>query len=144
MGGIGTLARLGLNLALQSEAQRRANRRLRKEEKDRRREIVARLERERQRSAEELRRRLAAERARAGAAGVASGASFDAVLRGLERQSRSRLAETEGRLAADLEAVDELFRRRRRRNLLVRSERLLGLGRDLFSRGRASRRSLLG
>ena len=143
MGGISTLASLGLNAALQREAQKRADRNLRREEKRRRKELLQRFEAEARKSEQALRRRLAAERARAGAAGVATGGSFDAILRGLESEAERRLKERRDALALDLDALGARFGSRRRRNLLERSTGLLGLGRRALG-GFGSRRSLLG
>ncbi len=143
MGGISTLASLGLNAALQREAQKRADRNLRREEKRRRKELLQRFEAEARKSDQALRRRLAAERARAGAAGVATGGSFDAILRGLESEAERRLKERRDALALDLDALSARFGSRRRRNLLERSTGLLGLGRRALG-GFGSRRSLLG
>ncbi len=140
MGGLSNLAVMGLNLALQAEAMRRSDRRLRKEERARRKQLVARLEAERREEAERLARRMAAERARAGAAGVAAGASFEAVLKGLERASEEAIEDRARALGFDLQALDRVFRDRRRRNLLERGEKVLALGRDLLApRGRRRR-----
>ncbi|HFD16384.1 MAG TPA: hypothetical protein ENJ38_08785 [Rhodospirillales bacterium] len=143
MGGISTLASLGLNAALQREAQKRADRNLRKEEERRRKELLRRFEAQTRRTDEALRRRLAAERARAGAAGIATGGSFDAILRGLQSEAERRRKEQRDALALDLAALGDSFGTRRRRNLLERGTGLLGLGRRIFA-GFGSRRSLLG
>ncbi len=143
MSGLGTLATLGLELALQSEAYRRRRRELAREKRERRRELLARLAEEERKAREKLLERLAATRARAGAAGVATGSSFDAVLRGLERRSEAEMEADRARLAQRLEAVDDLYRRRARRDLLARSERWLSRAEGLV-RGLVRRRSLLG
>ncbi len=142
MSGLGTLATLGLELALQSEAYRRRRRELARERRERRRELLARLAEEERREREKLLERLAATRARAGAAGVATGSSFDAVLRGLEQRSAREIEADRARFAERLEALDDLYRRRARRDLLARSERWLGRA-DGLLRGFVRRRSLL-
>lgn len=141
MSGLGDLATLGFQLALQTEARRRAERDLAREERSRRRALRARFEQAAAEERQDLAQRLAAARARAGAAGVATGSSFDAVLRGLEKRTAERLADARERYAADLSAVEELFGRRRRRDLLQRTERFLPYASDLL--GRFGRRSLL-
>ncbi len=143
MGGLSTLASLGLNAALQREAQKRADKNLRKEEERRKKALLQRFETEARKSDEALRRRLAAARARAGAAGVATGGSFDAVLRGLQNEAERKRRERRDALALDLDALGERFGTRRRRNLLERSAGFFGLGRRALG-GFASRRSLLG
>ena len=88
MGALSSLATTGLNLALsQQAASGQANDA--RHERDRRiQEIQARNREENRKRRTELRRRLAAERARAGAAGVATqGGSSDAVLRGLVEEA---------------------------------------------------------
>ncbi len=143
MGGLSTLASLGLNAALQREAQKRADKDLRKQEKRRRQALLRQFEAEARKTEEALRRRLAAARARAGAAGVATGGSFDAILRGLQSEAARRQKERRDALALDLGALADGFDRRRRRNLLERGSGLLGLGRRALG-GFGSRRSLLG
>lgn len=130
MGGLGNLATLGLNLALQETARRRSASRLASEERARRRELVARFAEQQRRSEELLRERLARARARAGAAGVASGASFDAILRGLEREADEQQRLDSAAFAAGLEALRTRMARARERNLLESADRLAGLGRS--------------
>lgn len=144
MGGLSTLATLGLNAALQREAQKRADKDLRKEEKRRRKALLQQFEEQRKKSEDLLRRRIAAERARAGAAGVAGGGSFDAILRGLEREAERSQRQRRDALALELGALRDSFGQRRRRNLLERSTGLLGLGRRSLGAGLGARRSLLG
>jgi hypothetical protein len=84
MGALSSLATTGLNLALSQQAASGQARDARKERDRQIQEIQARNREENRKRREELRRRLAAERARAGAAGVATrGGSSDAVVRGL-------------------------------------------------------------
>jgi hypothetical protein len=88
MGALTSLATTGLNLALTQQAASGQARDARRERDGRIQEIQVRNREEDRKRREELRRRLAAERARAGAAGVATqGGSSDAVLRGLVEES---------------------------------------------------------
>ena len=88
MGALTSLATTGLNLALAQQAASGQSRDARQERDRRIQEIQARNLEENRKRREELRRRLAAERARAGAAGVATrGGSSDAVLRGLVEEA---------------------------------------------------------
>ncbi len=144
MGGLSTLASLGLNAALQREAQKRADKDLRKEEKRRKKALLQRFEEQRQKSEDLLRRRLAAERARAGAAGVAGGGSFDAILRGLEREAARSQRQRRNALAVDLGALSDTFDTRRKRNLLERGTSLFSLGRRSLGAALGARRNLLG
>jgi hypothetical protein len=144
MGALSSLATLGLNLALSRQAQRA-------EDKQQRSAAAQQIERirldsagDRQRAEAELRRRIAAERARAGAAGVAlTGGSADAVIRGLEEESRAeeaaRAAEDEARVAAIRDSLGQ----RRRRNLLDFTSRWLNAGTRSLTGTRAGGRSLL-
>jgi hypothetical protein len=88
MGALTSLATTGLNLALAQQAASGQARDARQERDRRIQEIQARTLEENRKRRDELRRRLAAERARAGAAGVAmQGGSADAVLRGLVEET---------------------------------------------------------
>jgi hypothetical protein len=88
MGAITSLATTGLNLALAQQAASGQARDARQERDRRIQEVQARNREESRRRREELRRRLASERARAGAAGVATrGGSSEAVLRGLVEET---------------------------------------------------------
>jgi hypothetical protein len=101
MGAFSSLATLGLNLALQRQAQRAEDRKL---EKDRDRQLgdIAARDAEASRLQDlTLRRRLAEERARAGASGVGgTGGSADAILRGLEEEGRAVQAAQEDEVGA--------------------------------------------
>lgn len=147
MGAYSSLATLGLNLALQRQAQRAEDKRLRKDRDQDLREIAARDADLRRQQDVALRRRLAEERARAGAAGVGgSGGSADAILRGLEEEGRAVQAALSGDTAARVAAVRDGFGERRRRNLLEFSNRWLGVGASALGgsgSGAGSRRSLL-
>lgn len=144
MGALSSLATLGLELALAQKAREEQQDQL----KDQRRQEIRRIrlaeaeEQRRQQAA--LARRLAQERARAGAAGLsASGGSIDAVLRGLEEESRA-LQQARGReTAARLSAVRERYEGRSRRSLLDSTALIGGLGARALEGLRSSRRSLL-
>lgn len=144
MGALTSLATVGLNYAVASQAARRQSQTI---DTERDRDVAAIQARDREQAQEErelLARRLAAQRARAGAAGVAGrGGSSEAVLRGLvedaETEQRFREAESARRIDA-LQSDAQLARRRNRLELVgdaTRSSlRLLG-------GGSRSRRSLL-
>jgi len=83
MGALSSLASVGLNLALAQQASERQSRDA-NAERNRQIQAIRQRDAEQQRQQEDaLRRRLAAQRARAGAAGVSGGGSANAVLRGL-------------------------------------------------------------
>lgn len=139
MGALNSLATIGLNLALSQQAQRAQNRELRKERDAQIRELQRRDAEAQRQQETALRRRLAEERARAGAAGVGgSGGSADAILRGLAQESAAASAARAGETAGEIDALREAYEGRRRQNLLDFAGRWLSLG----SRG-GSRRSLL-
>jgi hypothetical protein len=140
MGALNSLATLGLNLALSQQAQRAQDKGLRRQRDREIEQIRARDEEARRQQDVALRRRLAEERARAGAAGVGStGGAADAVLAGLVEEARQ--ADAARSLQSDLR-VDEIrkaYDNRRRSSLLDFTSRWLSYGR---SGGRG--RSLLG
>jgi len=87
MGAYSSLATLGLNLALSQAAQRSRSDQLGKQEDQQASDILASDAATRQQQAADLAQRMAAERARLGAAGVGTtGGSADAVLSGLQDQ----------------------------------------------------------
>jgi hypothetical protein len=139
MGGLNSLASLGLNVALGQEAATRESRELKKE-RDRQIASIMRDtgEAERQQAAT-LRRRQASERARAGATGTATtGGSIDAILRGLERDAELDSIARREATDARVQQIRDTFGTRRRNNLLTATNRLLG------SSSSAIGRSLLG
>lgn len=139
MGALNSLATIGLNLALSQQAQQAQSRQLRQERDRQLREIRLRdAEASRQQEAA-LKRRLAEERARAGAAGVGGmGGSADAILRGLTEESLSLEAARSQQTAQRIDDVQRSFGQRRRQNLLDFA------GRWLTTAGAgSSRRSLL-
>jgi hypothetical protein len=138
MGGLSSLASLGLNVALGQEAARRESKDLKKE-RDRQLAAIMRDSREAERQqASALRRRQASERARAGAAGTATtGGSIDAILRGLEREAELDAAVRRSETDARVRQIKDSFGTRRRNNLLTATNRLLGgstssIGRNLL------------
>ncbi|WP_133063877.1 hypothetical protein [Arboricoccus pini] len=89
-----------------------------------------------------LKRRQAQERARAGAAGVASsGGSIDAVLQGLQEDADADQAATTTQLKDSLAGLDAEYKQRSDRNLLSYDSSLARAGTSLLSG--LSRRSLL-
>jgi hypothetical protein len=97
MGALSSLASIGLNLALAQQASERQARDV-NAERDRQIQAILQRDREQQQQQQDaLLRRLAAQRARAGAAGVSGGGSANAVLRGLTEEA----AATEQARAAD-------------------------------------------
>ena len=142
MGAFSSLATLGLNLALQRQAQRAEDRKL---EKDRDRQLgdIAARDAEATRLQDlTLRRRLAEERARAGASGVGStGGSADAILRGLEEEGRAVQSAQEDEAARRAAVVRDTFGERRRSNLLEFSSRWLSAGGSALGGGSGTRRN---
>jgi hypothetical protein len=118
MGALSSLATVGLNLALAQQASNQQSRSV-KAERDRQIEAIRQRDEEQRREQEDLlRRRLAAQRARAGAAGVGGSGSAGAVLRGLVEEAD---AEEQFRAAASNRQIADIRRdasRQRRNNLL--------------------------
>ncbi len=118
MGALGSLASVGLNLALAEQAARRQNRSVEGDRDQQVQGIQQKLDDERRIATDRLRRQLATQRARAGAAGVASSATSNAVLRGLIQTAQ---ADNQARAADAQQEVDRIRQRARqasRRNLL--------------------------
>lgn len=144
MGALTSLATVGLNAALARQAARRQSRQI-DAERDREIEAIrARDQEERREQRELLRRRLAAQRARAAAAGVGGlGGSSQAVLRGLveeaEAEARAREAQS-GRRIDDLRRSARLSRRRNLLDLVGDTSRS---SLSLLSSGARRGRSLL-
>jgi hypothetical protein len=142
MGALNSLATLGLNLALSQQAQRSQDKELRRERDGRIRAIQLRDAEDSRQQEAALRRRLAEERARAGAAGVGStGGSADAVLQGLVEESQLLEAARGRESAQRIDEIRKAFDGRRRSNLLDFAGRWLTLGSRLGGTGRS--RSLL-
>lgn len=143
MGSLTSLASLGLDLALTRQAQKADAKRLDKDRELQLRDIMAKDAEARRSQESTLQRRLAQERARAGAAGVGgSGGSADAVLRGLEEESRLSQAADGDQAQRRLDAVRDTFGQRRQQSLLDYSSRWLNLGSQAAGGG-SGRRSLL-
>ena len=144
MGALSSLATVGLNFAL---AQRSANRESSAINADRNRqiaEIQARNQEARREEQAQLARRLASQRARAGAAGVGgAGGSSSAVLRGLVQESEAELQAQEAQSARRIGGIRQNASDARRRNLLdlVGTATRSGLG--SLGRGSSRRSSLL-
>ena len=141
MGALSNVVTLGLNFALAQQAARQESGEINRERDRQIREIQARNEEERRRRQEEL-RRLATQRARAGAAGVGAGGSAQAVLRGLTEETQ---AADEASNEAAARRVGDLRRgasQARERNLL---ELVSGATRSSLGLlgGGSGRRSLL-
>jgi hypothetical protein len=118
MGALSSLASIGLNLALAQQASQRQSRDV-NAERNRQIQAIRQRDEEQQRQQEEaLRRQLAAQRARAGAAGVSGGGSANAVLRGLTEEA---LATEQARAAQSNQRIADIRRSAsssRSRNLL--------------------------
>jgi|DewCreStandDraft_4_1066084.scaffolds.fasta_scaffold00036_87 homoserine kinase len=144
MGALSSLATLGLELALAQKAREEEKDRLEEQRRQEIRRIRLTDAEEQRRQQAALARRLAQERARAGAMGISgSGGSIDAVLRGLEEESRA-LQEARGReTAARIAAVRDRYEGRTRRSLLEGAGQWTELGSRALGGFGSSRRSLL-
>ena len=142
MGALNSLATLGLNLALNQQAQQAESKELR-QERDRQLQAISLRDAQDQRQQEQsLRRRLAEERARAGGAGVgSSGGSADAILAGLVEESRALDAERRQQSGLRIDDIRRSFDARSRRSLLDFAGRSISLGNRIA--GGRSGRSLL-
>jgi hypothetical protein len=143
MGALSSLATVGLNLALAQQAARQQSHTI-NAERDRQIQAIRARDEEQQRQADEaLRRRLAAERARAGAAGVSGGGSANAVLRGLIEEAN---AAGQARTAASSRQIADIRQsasRSRRTNLLDLAGGASSSALSLFGRNSGRRTSLL-
>lgn len=137
MGALDSLATLGLNLALSQQALRAQSKGLR-EQRDREIEQIRLRDREARREQElALKRRLAEERARAGAVGVgSSGGAADAILAGLIEESRQADAARAQASGLRIDGIREAYANRRRSSLLDFTSRWLSYGRS-GGRGRS-------
>src|SRR5690606_37034756 len=92
---------------------------LEKEFQRKRVDLIAKASEARREQDQALKRRLAQERARAGAAGISStGGSIDAVLRGLTSEARADQAAADAILRSNLAALRDAYGTKKRRNLL--------------------------
>jgi hypothetical protein len=129
MGALNSLATLGLNLALGQQAQRAQSKELRQDRDSQIRAIQLRDAEARRQQELSLRRRLAEERARAGAAGVGNtGGSADAILSGLVEESRLLDASREAEAQQRIDEIRKAYETRRRSNLLDFAGRWLSAG----------------
>jgi hypothetical protein len=143
MGAYTSLATLGLNLALQRQAQKNEAKDLKKERDQQVREIMAKDAEGRRQQEDALRRRLAEERARVGAAGIGgSGGSADAILRGLGEESDALQAARADEARRRVDLVRDSYTRKRRDSLLDFTSRWLSAGSSALG-GTTRRRSLL-
>ena len=126
MGALTSLATVGLNFALAERAAKRQSRAIDAERDQQIAEIQARDAELRREEEARLRRELASQRARAGAAGVGGrGGSSEAVLRGLIDETEAELAAREGLSALRISDIRSSASEARRRNLL---DRIGGVG----------------
>ena len=138
MGGVSSLASLGLNLALSQQAASKQKKELQKDRDEKIADLQAKTSAASAKAQDKLRRQLADQRARAGANGIAStGGSIDAVLRGLEQQTARDITERERQAATQVDQIRSSFSSKQQRNLLDFSSRWLG------SSGKSSVSSLL-
>ncbi len=139
MGAYSSLATMGLNLALSRQSQRQEGKQLDSDRDRQVRDILARDAEARRQQDQALRRRLAEERARAGAAGTGgSGGSADAILRGLEEESRAVRNAQEDTAERQIDTIRDRYAGRQRSNLLELSNRWLS-GSGLLGGGSRSR-----
>lgn len=144
MGALTSLATTGLNLALSSQAQKSQDKQLKAQRDQQIQQIQLQSAEDRRQSESALKRRLAEERARAGASGVGgSGGSADAVLRGLEEESRAVQAARDAEDAQHIAAIRETFGERRKRNLLDFSNQWLNAGSRSLGGSSGRSRSLI-
>ena len=133
MGAYTSLATLGLNLALSQAAQRSRSDQLGKQEDQQASDILASDAATREQQASDLAQRMAAERARLGAAGVGTtGGSADAVLSGLQDQGDLAQQALDAQTTSRLDQVQQSFDQRQRSNLLDFSNQWLGAGSSLL------------
>jgi hypothetical protein len=118
MGALSSLASVGLNLALADQAQRRRSRSINAERDDRIGAIERRSAEEQRRIAERLRRQLASQRARSGAAGVGGSASSNAILRGLIEEASVAEQNEQQETSQAISTLNRNARNARRNNLL--------------------------
>ena len=141
MGALSSLASVGLNLALAEQAQRRQSRTINAERDQRIDAIERRNAEEQRRTAERLRRQLASQRARAGAAGVGGSATSNAILRGLVEEADAVGQARQEEAAQSIATLNRNARNARRNNLLDLAGGSARQGISLLSQG--SRSSLL-
>lgn len=145
MGALSSLATVGLNFALANRSARREARSIDAERDRQIAEIQARDAEVRREEEARLRRRLAAERARAGAAGIIGrGGSSEAVLRGLVEESEAGLSAEERQSALRIQEIRTRAGDARSRNLLDLVGNTASGGLRTLGRAAGRRTSLLG
>ncbi len=138
MGALSSLASVGLNLALADQAQRRQSRTI-NAERDQRVDAIERRNAEEQRKIEDrLRRQLASQRARAGAAGIGGSASSNAILRGLVEEASTIDQTRQQEASQSVDTINRNARNARRNNLLELANSSARRGVSLLSRGSGS------
>ena len=143
MGSVSSLASLGLNLALQRQAQRAQDKNLEQDKQQQLRDIMAKDTETRRQQDAALQSQLARTRARFGAANVGgTGGSADAVLAGLQQESQLEQAAQSDATSRRLALVNDTFANRQRQNLLDSTSRWLDLGSSALG-VQPARRSLL-
>lgn len=118
MGALSSLASVGLNLALANQAQKRQAKQIDAKRDEDIRAVEQRDAEERRRAADRVRRLLATQRARAGAAGLGNSASSDAILRGLAQEAAAVDQARRTESAQAIEVINRGARNARRANLL--------------------------
>ncbi len=145
MGALSSLATTGLSVALQQQAQAAEARRQATARDRQVKEVLANDAESRRQSEAALQRRLAQERARAGARGVGGvGGAIDAVTAGLTQETKAAEAARSAQAARRVRALQDRYGSRQSSNLLDLGGQLLGGTTDLLGSLGGSRRSLLG
>ncbi len=138
MGALSSLATAGLNLALADQAQRRQSRTI-NSERDQRIDSIERRNAEERRGIEDrLRRQLASQRARAGAAGIGGSASSNAILQGLIEEASVADQTSQQEASQSIATINRNARSARRNNLLELADSSARRGISLLSRGTGS------
>lgn len=138
MGALGSLATVGLNLALADQAQKRRSRSINAERDERIGTIERRNTEEQRKIAERLRRQLASQRARAGAAGIGGSASSNAILRGLIEDASVDEQLQQQEASQSIASINRNARNARRNNLLNLAGSSARQGITLLSSGSGS------
>ena len=144
MGAFSSLATLGLESALAEASNSAERERLRQDQRQRTRGVVADAAEEDRRQRQALARRLAQERARMGAMGVGTtGGSSDAVLRGLTDEADAARAARQLEVKQKLDSIRQLYSQQQKRNILESNDDWLNLATRLGGSSQQRRRNLL-
>ena len=138
MGALSSLATVGLNLALADQAQRRQSRTINAERDQRIDTIERRNAEERRRIEDRLRRQLASQRARAGAAGIGGSGSSNAIIQGLIEEASIADQTSQQEASQSVATINRNARNARRNNLLELADSSARRGISLISRGSGS------